>query len=113
MYKRQIEDILPNVDGVMLGREAYQNPSILLDADQLYFDREANERSAKDAVRALYPYIDTLLAKGAPLHYVSRHILGLFNGKRGARLFRRFLSERAHLRESGTEVLEEALQLVD
>ena len=100
-------------DGVMLGREAYQNPSILLDADQLYFDREANERSAKDAVRALYPYIDTLLAKGAPLHYVSRHILGLFNGKRGARLFRRFLSERAHLRESGTEVLEEALQLVD
>jgi len=109
----QIEDILPNVDGVMLGREAYQNPSILLDADQLYFDREANERSAKDAVRALYPYIDTLLAKGAPLHYVSRHILGLFNGKRGARLFRRFLSERAHLRESGTEVLEEALQLVD
>ena len=64
-------------------------------------------------MRALYPYIETLLAKGAPLHYVSRHILGLFNGQRGARLFRRYLSERAHLRESGIQVLEEALQLID
>ena len=109
----QIAEIMPNVDGVMLGREAYQNPSVLIDADELYFGKPANTESAKDAVRALYPYIETLLAKGAPLHYVSRHILGLFNGQRGARLFRRYLSERAHLRESGTQVLEEALQLID
>ena len=109
----QIAEIMPNVDGVMLGREAYQNPSVLIDADELYFGKPANTESAKDAVRALYPYIETLLAKGAPLHYVSRHILGLFNGQRGARLFRRYLSERAHLRESGIQVLEEALQLID
>jgi tRNA-dihydrouridine synthase A len=109
----QIAEIMPNVDGVMLGREAYQNPSVLIDADELYFGKPANTGSAKDAVRALYPYIESLLAKGAPLHYVSRHILGLFNGQRGARLFRRYLSERAHLRESGIQVLEEALQLID
>lgn len=109
----QIAEIMPNVDGVMLGREAYQNPSVLIDADELYFGKPANTESEKDAVRALYPYIETLLAKGAPLHYVSRHILGLFNGQRGARLFRRYLSERAHLRESGIQVLEEALQLID
>ncbi|KZY98998.1 tRNA dihydrouridine synthase DusA, partial [Oleibacter sp. HI0075] len=96
----QIAEIMPHVDGVMLGREAYQNPSVLIDADELYFGKPANTESAKDAVRALYPYIESLLAKGAPLHYVSRHILGLFNGQRGARLFRRYLSERAHLRES-------------
>ncbi|MEC9255519.1 MAG: tRNA dihydrouridine(20/20a) synthase DusA [Pseudomonadota bacterium] len=110
---KQIAEIMPHVDGVMLGREAYQNPSVLIDADELYFGKPANTESAKDAVRALYPYIETLLAKGAPLHYVSRHILGLFNGQRGARLFRRYLSERAHLRESGIQVLEEALQLID
>ena len=109
----QIAEVMPHVDGVMLGREAYQNPSVLIDADELYFGKPANTESAKDAVRALYPYIETLLAKGAPLHYVSRHILGLFNGQRGARLFRRYLSERAHLRESGIQVLEEALQLID
>ena len=110
---KQIAEIMPHVDGVMLGREAYQNPSVLIDADELYFGKPANTESAKDAVRALYPYIESLLAKGAPLHYVSRHILGLFNGQRGARLFRRYLSERAHLRESGIQVLEEALQLID
>ena len=110
---KQIAEIMPHVDGVMLGREAYQNPSVLIDADELYFGKPANTESAKAAVRALYPYIETLLAKGAPLHYVSRHILGLFNGQRGARLFRRYLSERAHLRESGIQVLEEALQLID
>lgn len=108
----EIANILPHVDGVMLGREAYHNPSVLLDVDQLYFGSTEAVPSAPDAIRALYPYIETLLSEGAPLHHVSRHTLGMFNGQRGARLFRRYLSERAHLRESGTDVMEAALQLV-
>ena len=109
----QIADMLPHVDGVMLGREAYHNPSILMAADELYFGAEPSTLSAHDAVRALYPFIEELVAKGAPLHHISRHTLGLFNGRKGARLFRRYLSENAHLKESGVDVMEAALQLVE
>jgi len=108
----QITDMLTHVDGVMLGREAYHNPSVLLEVDQRYFASEQPVATKGDAVRALYPYIESLLQKGAPLHYVSRHTLGLFNGEKGARLYRRHLSENAYKRESGVEVVEQALALV-
>ncbi|TNC90521.1 MAG: tRNA dihydrouridine(20/20a) synthase DusA [Thalassolituus sp.] len=108
----QIAELLTQVDGVMLGREAYHNPSILMEADQRYFSSDAPVTGKGDAIRSLYPYIETLLAEGAPLHYVSRHTLGLFNGERGSRLYRRHLSENAYKRESGTEVMEQALAYV-
>ncbi|WP_300428073.1 tRNA dihydrouridine(20/20a) synthase DusA [uncultured Thalassolituus sp.] len=108
----QIAELLTQVDGVMLGREAYHNPSILMEADQRYFSSDAPITGKGDAIRSLYPYIETLLAEGAPLHYVSRHTLGLFNGERGSRLYRRHLSENAYKRESGTEVMEQALAYV-
>ncbi|WP_370315515.1 tRNA dihydrouridine(20/20a) synthase DusA [Thalassolituus sp.] len=108
----QIAELLTQVDGVMLGREAYHNPSILMEADQRYFSSDAPVTGKGDAIRSLYPYIETLLAEGAPLHYVSRHTLGLFNGERGSRLYRRHLSENAYKRASGTEVMEQALAYV-
>jgi tRNA-dihydrouridine synthase A len=108
----QIAELLTQVDGVMLGREAYHNPSILMEADQRYFSSDAPVTGKGDAIRSLYPYIETLLTEGAPLHYVSRHTLGLFNGERGSRLYRRHLSENAYKRESGTEVMEQALAYV-
>jgi len=108
----EIAKLLEHTDGVMIGREAYQNPGVLLDVDHLYYGEGQTEQTAENAIRALYPYIEALLAKGAPLHYVSRHILGLFNGQKGARQFRRYLSENAHKRESGIEVVEAALQKI-
>ncbi|WP_430462555.1 tRNA dihydrouridine(20/20a) synthase DusA [Thalassolituus sp. LLYu03] len=102
---------LKQVDGVMLGREAYHNPSVLADVDGLWYGAASPEfASDKTAlIRSLYPYIEQQLSQGATLHHITRHILGLFNGQPGARLFRRVLSEKAPRKGSGVEVLEEAL----
>ncbi|MDF1763354.1 MAG: tRNA dihydrouridine(20/20a) synthase DusA [Oleibacter sp.] len=120
--------MLEYVDGVMLGREAYQNPSILLDADRLYFDNHnfnkdnVTEITAADqlidnsadrkaaAIRALYPYIEDALNNGATLNHISRHTLGLFHGLPGARVYRRFLSENAFKPTAGVHTLEEGLR---
>lgn len=114
----QIAELMPHVDGVMLGREAYHNPSVLAEVDQRYY-AAASEHSESPAVidkaaivRSLYPYIEEQLSKGATLHHISRHTLGLFNGQPGARLYRRHLSEQAPKRTSGIEVLEQALALM-
>ena len=114
----QIAELMPHVDGVMLGREAYHNPSVLAEVDQRYY-AAASEHSESPAVidkaaivRSLYPYIEQQLSKGATLHHISRHTLGLFNGQPGARLYRRHLSEQAPKRTSGVEVLEQALALM-
>jgi tRNA-dihydrouridine synthase A len=61
----------------------------------------------------MYPYVEELLGKGASLHYISRHTLGLFNGEQGARQYRRFLSENAFKKDSGVEVLEQALSMME
>lgn len=103
---------LEQVDGVMLGREAYHNPSILLDADRLYFNGSEPIRDKKELVRGLYPYIEQQLSQGAVLNHISRHTLGLFNGQPGARQYRRYLSENAFRKTSGVEVLEKALSVI-
>ncbi len=112
----ECEQQLQHLDGVMLGREAYHNPSVLMSADQRYFGSEhptdTSIEGRKQAIRSLYPYIEQQLQQGAVLHHISRHMLGLFNGEKGARLFRRHLSEQAHKRSAGIEVMEEALALV-
>lgn len=112
--QEEVATHLQHVDGVMLGREAYHNPAVLADVDPLWYGAAAPEY-AQDRiamVRSLYPYIEEQLSKGATLHHITRHILGLFNGQPGARLFRRVLSEKAPRRTSGVEVLEEALAML-
>ncbi len=86
---------LAHVDGVMLGRAAYQNPYMLADADRRFFDPDAPVKTRHDIVEAYLPYIEREIAAGAPLIAMTRHILGLFNGVRGARAWRRYLSENA------------------
>lgn len=114
--------MLEKIDGVMVGREAYQNPGVLLDVDRLYFGDKGSDRSddkasslfeqKQQAIRNLYPYIEKQCEKGALLHHISRHTLGLFNGMPGGRQYRRYLSENAHKKGAGPEILEAALQLV-
>src|SRR6185436_2909381 len=84
---------LAQVDGVMLGRAAYQTPAMLLDVDGRFFG--ADRRELSDAVAAYLDYIVPRLADGAPLNAMTKHMLGLFHGRPGARLFRRHLSENA------------------
>ena len=84
------------LDGVMIGRAAYHNPAeVLLDADRLVFG-DGETRSAHEIVHLMLPYIADHVANGGRLHQITRHMLGLFQGKAGARMWRRYLSENAH-----------------
>ncbi|MEZ5999413.1 tRNA dihydrouridine(20/20a) synthase DusA [Hyphomonas sp.] len=102
---------LQRFDGVMLGRAAYQTPAILGEVDAVLFG-EGEVCSPFDAVEAYRPYMASRLEEGVGLHGMTRHMLGLFNGQPGARLWRRTLSERAPRAGAGLEVLDAALEAV-
>lgn len=103
---------LEKVDGVMLGRAAYQDPWILAEVDSRLFGQADPVRSREEAVEKLLPWVREAHGQGLPVKVVTRHILGLFNGLPGARAWRRHLSEKAVLPGAGPEILEEALALV-
>lgn len=86
---------LARVDGVMLGRAAYHEPALLLEVDRRIFGDATQPRTADQAARDFRPWLVKRLEQGMPLHSMTRHMLGLFHGKPGARLWRRILSEKA------------------
>lgn len=104
---------LAHVDGVMLGRAAYQTPWILATVDAAFFD-DASMSPQRDAVLAtMARYADTHIARGGRLNNVSRHMLGLFHGEAGGRLFRRYIAEHVGGRDNVTgDVLREAGRIV-
>jgi tRNA-dihydrouridine synthase A len=96
------------LDGVMLGRAAYHDPaSVLIGADALWGEDFAPDPVA--VVDAMRPYIADHLAQGGRLHQITRHMLGLFQGKPGARGWRRILSEQASRDGAGLDVIDRAL----
>jgi tRNA-dihydrouridine synthase A len=103
---------LDRVDGVMMGRAAYQEPWRLIEADPVLFGAPAPFSAPKDAAHALIPYIERERARGTRLSAITRHILGLFRGVPGARAFRRHLATEAVKPGAGAQVLVEALALV-
>ena len=103
---------LRRVDGVMIGRAAYEDPYMLAEADRRLFGDQTPVPSRHDVVAALLPYVERRLAEGQPLNRITRHILGLFNGLPGSRAWRRHLSQHAHQPGAGTEVILEAAALV-
>jgi tRNA-dihydrouridine synthase A len=108
----QFQDHVGPLDGVMMGRTAYQEPWRLLDVDLRLFGDAAPFSSAKNAALAFVPYIERELAKGVRLHAMTRHILGLFRAVPGARAFRRHLATEAVKPGANARVLTEALALV-
>ena len=105
----QMRTELQYVDGVMVGRAAYQDPALLLEVDGAFFGEAPAAASAAAAVEAFIPYAEARLAEGVPLHAMTRHLLGLFNGKPGARAWRRHLATEAVREGAGVEVLRAAL----
>lgn len=93
---------LAHLDGVMIGREAYQNPEILLAVDPLLFAEEAPVSDAFSMLEALEPHLAAHLEAGGRLHAFTRHLVGLFPGRPGARQFRRHLAE--HCVAAGAEI---------
>jgi tRNA-dihydrouridine synthase A len=88
----QVRTHLVHLDGVMMGRAAYQEPWRLLEVDPLLFGEPARFASPREAAEALISYIERELARGTRLHAITRHVLGLFRGVPGARAFRRHLA---------------------
>lgn len=103
---------LQKMDGVMLGRAAYHNPYLLADVDRRLFGDEALPPTRAQVIERLLPWTEAQLAQGVPLHRITRHILGLFQGQPGAKSWRRHISEQAHRPGSGIAVIEQALGLV-
>lgn len=105
----QCDTLLGEVDGVMLGREIYSNPYLLAEVDQRYYGITTPPPSRAAVMEGFMAYCEEQMAKGIRLNYMTRHILGLYQGLPGARRFRRTISEQAHLPGAGTDVLMQAI----
>ena len=109
----EAEAHLAHVDGVALGRAAYQNPYLLAEVDRRLLGAATTPRSRREAIEALLPYAERHVRAGGRLNNIVRHILGLYHGQPRARAFRRHLSERAPREGAGADVLREALRLME
>ncbi len=103
---------LAHVDGVMMGRAAYQSPELLLGVDPLLFGEPAPVADGFEAVEAYLPYVERALERGVRLHDMTRHMLGLFAGRPGARSYRQTLATLAPRHGAGVEVLLQAVEQV-
>ena len=108
----EVQQHLGEVDGVMIGREAYNNPWCLVDADRVIFGDEHPLPSRHEVIEAFMPYLEQRIAEGTHPKHVLRHLLHLFIQVPGARQFRRHLSENAHRADATAEVLRQAAALV-
>jgi len=119
----QIAEQLRRADGVMIGRAAYENPYLLAEVDRRFFHATRPPPGRRQLIwdllpyvdresRDLLPYVDRESRAGTPLHCITRHLLGLFQGVPGARAWRRYLSEHVHRPGAGSEVLAAALHQI-
>ncbi|WP_151703485.1 tRNA dihydrouridine(20/20a) synthase DusA [Nitrincola alkalilacustris] len=109
----QCQQHLEHLDGVMIGREAYQNPyELLSQVDCELYGNNHRILSRLEIAEAFIPYLEAQLQEGAPLYSVLKHLLGLFHGQRGGKQFRRHISENGHKSGAAIDVYREALQFV-
>ena len=108
----QMDTHLQNLDGVMIGREAYHNPYLLSAVDARFYHDPVPGLTRREVIEAMIPYIQKHLATGGRLNQITRHLLGLFHGVSGARRWRRYLSENAHKQGVNESVVLAALDFV-
>lgn len=104
---------LNHVDGVMIGREAYQNPYILAGVDQAFFGSDKPMLTRHQIIDKMVEYIESKMSEDVTVWHVVRHMLGLFQGQPGAKAFRRFLSENCTKNPKNPQILLDAAKLVD
>ncbi|MFY8105715.1 MAG: tRNA dihydrouridine(20/20a) synthase DusA [Elstera sp.] len=104
---------LPHLDGVMIGRAAYEDPWSFAEADARFFGGGPGPENRAAVVQAMLPYIERRMGEGVPLKAITRHMLTLFKGQPGGRAWRRYLSEVAHRPGAGPEVVEAALRMTE
>ena len=97
----------------MVGRAAYHNPELLLQVDPLFYQKPPVYADVFAALEAFEPYVAAHIERGGFLHSITRHMLGLFTGRPGARAFRRHLATEAVKRDAGLDVLRAALAKID
>ena len=110
--KSEIMQHLQKLEGVMVGREVYDNPFVLSDIDELIYGEKSIELSRLKILNQYMLYMQSELDKGLPLKILAQHIFGLFNGLPGARAWRRYLSENIYTKGAGLEVINEAVKSV-
>jgi tRNA-dihydrouridine synthase A len=103
---------LQYVDGAMLGRAAYDHPYLFAEADTLYFGDAAPPRTRRQVLEVMLAYLECCTAQGLPPYRIVRHLLNLFAYQRAARLWKRYLSERAWVPATAVTALREAMGLV-
>ncbi len=108
----QIDNEIEHVDGIMIGREAYTNPYLLSEINKQFYNNDIDYLSRHKVIEKFIPYVELQLQKNNKLTNMTRHILGLFHMQKGARAWRRYLSENAHKSGADIKVIEEALQYV-
>jgi tRNA-dihydrouridine synthase A len=108
----QIQEQLIKVDGVMLGRAAYQTPYLFATVDRDFFDASTTPKTRREVLEGMLPYARAQLSKGVYLSRITRHMLGLFAGQPGAKVYRRHLSEHAHRKGADVSVLLKAVEQV-
>lgn len=109
---KEILDHLKELDGVMVGREAYDNPYFLSDIDEIIFKTSTESLSRFEVLNQYKLYMQSELDNGVPLKVLAQHVFGLFNGLPGARSWRRYLSEHIYAKDAGLEVIDEAVKAV-
>jgi tRNA-dihydrouridine synthase A len=105
---RQVDEVLQQVDGAMIGRQAYHQPYFLAELEH-HFNPSIRLPDRREIVEKMLPYVESALEDGEPLGRMTRHMLGLYAGQPGARAWRRYISEHAHRLGAGSEVLVGAL----
>ncbi len=108
----QVQQQLQQVDGVMIGRAAYDNPYLFAIADREIFAEETTPLTRHQVVEAMFPYIEDCLSRGIRLNSITRHLLQLFAGQPGTKAWKRHISENVYHPGAGVEVLRQALAKV-
>jgi tRNA-dihydrouridine synthase A len=109
---KQVKEHLQKVDGVMIGRAAYDNPYLFATVDQEIYGKDVTSPTRHQVIERMFPYIDAWVSQGGRLHSIMRHLLEIFAGQKGTKAWKRYISENGHQTGAGVEVVQNALFLV-